>query len=225
MTEAPEVLEETEIEGLRWEANAHFKTGTTNRIVLPSEGGLFTTIVWHGDSPSSSEYPHFAIHFAGDDRLTFINGQGIVGTFVDCRKDSSTLHRQLQLDWDGDPDRRLVVPAGVAHWFQNLTGVVTRNEPVLRWDPEPDPLFSRGVDVYNVDLEEEADRFPIIRPHRYELPPSYHEDFARQNRRWAKELRYFPTRIQIGNSVYLITPLEDDGPSEEDLKNLPLAPT
>lgn len=220
-----EVVESTELDGLRWEANARFKTGPRNRILLPSEEGLFTTIVWHGDEADQSEYPHYALHFAGDDRLTFVNGRGIIGEFVDCREGSATLHQHTRLTWDGDPDRRLCVPAGVAHWFRNLSGVVTRNEPILRWDPEPDALFSRGVDVYNINPTDDASLFPVIRPHRYRLPTAFHEAFARQNRRWARELKYFPTRMQIGNGVYLITPLEDEGPTTDELRQLPLAPT
>jgi hypothetical protein len=223
--EKSEVIERTEIQGLHWERNSFFKTGHKNRILLTSEGGLFTTVVWHGHSRSHSEYPHFALHFAGDDRLTFVNGQGILGEFVDCRRDSPTLHDSIRLSWDGDPDRRLVVGAGIAHWFKNLAGVVTRNEPLLRWDTEPDPLFSSAIDIFNIHPTFDAARFPTIRPHRYYLPLEYYAPFAELQRKWAKEVRYFPTRVQIGKSLYLLVQKEPDGPTEEDLRRLPLAPT
>lgn len=109
------IVESTAFDGLCWEANARFKTGPRNRILLPSDDGLFTTIVWHGDDSAQAEYPHYALHFAGDDRLTFMDGTSIVGEFVDCRNGSTTLHKHIRLTWNGDPDRRLCVPAGIAH--------------------------------------------------------------------------------------------------------------
>ncbi|RVL04756.1 dTDP-4-dehydrorhamnose 3,5-epimerase family protein [Sinorhizobium meliloti] len=220
-----EIVEKTEIDGLHWERNSFFRTGEKNRILLTSENSLFSTIVWHGDSPSESEYPHFALHFAGDDRLTFVNGKGIEGEFVDCRKDSPTLHKHIKMKWDADPDRRLVVRAGIAHWFKNLSSVVTRNEPVLRWDPEPDPLFSQGVDIFNINPTEEANRFPVISPHRYVLPLEFHASFAKQQRKWAKQVKFFPTRVQIGDAIYLLAAKIDGGPTAADLRRLPKAPT
>lgn len=225
LEETSVVVDKTPIHGLRWEANPHFKTGKQSRIVVTSENGMFTTIVWHGEDPSDAEYPHFALHLAGDDRLTFINGKQIRGEFVDCRQGSDTLHKHIVLEWDGNPERRLVVPAGVAHWFRNLAGVVTRNEPILRWDSDPDPLFLKGIDVFNIHPTQEANKFPVVRPHRYVLPTEFHEAFAKRQRAWAHDLKYFPTRVQVGNSIYLLAPQDEEGPAGDALRKLPRLPT
>jgi hypothetical protein len=207
MPEVSEILEETEIDGLHWEKNIYFDTGNGSRILIPSENGLLTTIVWHAPTNDKSwDYPHYALHLSGDDRLTYVNGKSIEGEFVDCRKGSRTFHKKIVLKWDGDPDRRLVVSAGIAHWLKNLSGVVTRNEPLLRWDAEPDPLYTKGADVFNILTTERIENFPSVRPHRNMIPLSWHSQVARQQRGWAKKIKYYPVRFSANGKIYTLFP-------------------
>jgi hypothetical protein len=62
-------------------------------------------------------------------------------------------------------------------------------------------------------------------PHRYYLAIEYYEPFAALKRKWAKEVRYFPTRVQVGKPIYLLVPKGPESPTREELKKLPLAPT
>ncbi|BBG28002.1 dTDP-4-dehydrorhamnose 3,5-epimerase family protein [Sulfuracidifex tepidarius] len=137
-----------------------------------------------------------------------MNGGKIIGEFVDCRANSPTLHKRIRIEFDADPDFSLKIPAGVAHLFMNLAGVVTRNEPVLRWDPEPDKLFSPIADILNVSANAKDEEFPVVRPHRYVVPLSYHQYIASLHRKWSERVKVYPVRLVIKDKSYYIIPKE-----------------
>ncbi|GAA4660854.1 dTDP-4-dehydrorhamnose 3,5-epimerase family protein [Bartonella pachyuromydis] len=96
---------------------------------MSSEGPLISDFVTH---ESSFNYSTYGIHIGQDDRLTFMgdNGKYIHGHFVDCREGSPTLHHHVAIAFAPSVYRRLIVPRGVAHTFDNIERIVTRDEPI-----------------------------------------------------------------------------------------------
>ncbi|HTW94751.1 MAG TPA: hypothetical protein VMD30_08165, partial [Tepidisphaeraceae bacterium] len=130
MQEADHVLETTALPGLYWIHNYYLRTSASSRIVLPHPGQNNFTAVYHAmDFAESSHngYEVYGIHIGQVDVLTFLaaDGRRMCGHFVDCREKSPTFHKEVRLEFGGDPDRALVIDRGIAHIFDNLTGMVT----------------------------------------------------------------------------------------------------
>lgn len=193
------VLEETEIKGLYWTANDFVLTGKKSRIIMPSPGQLYTNMVWHGDEGDGpAEYKVYGIHVGQRDRLTFINGKNIAGRFVDCRKGSATFGKLLEFTFQGDPDRKLVIDRGIAHWFGNFAGVVTRNEPVLFWGLG-NPDFDPAADTINVHKDAEPKDFPAVQVNPWPIPNLFTQTVTMMQRlRIRKGQTNYPFRFKHG---------------------------
>lgn len=122
---------ETEINGLCFRSNTFFEQDSPSGYskLASSVGPLVSDYVTH---QANFHYDSYGIHIGQDDRLTFFggNGKAIIGYFIDCRRNSSTFGLRCVLKYRASPKRRLVIPRGVAHSFDNLAKVVTRDEPV-----------------------------------------------------------------------------------------------
>ncbi|MDF5832333.1 dTDP-4-dehydrorhamnose 3,5-epimerase family protein [Pseudomonas syringae] len=164
------------IEGLQFEPNltllAKSPTSFCHKKLISSPGPLISDFVTH---EKNFHYSTYGIHVGQDDRLTFM-GDPIVeidGFFVDCREGSATLHRIVRLRFKPSLERRLVIPRGVAHTFDNLESIVTRDEPVWYVDHD-NPAWNMDNDLVSVSRSSALDEFPIIRPNRYTLPDEAH---------------------------------------------------
>ncbi|GGJ49271.1 dTDP-4-dehydrorhamnose 3,5-epimerase family protein [Pseudomonas avellanae] len=93
---------------------------------MSSPGPLISDFVTH---EKDFHYSTYGIHVGQDDRLTFMGDSRtqIDVFFVDCREGSATLHQIVRLRFKPSLERRLVIPRGVAHTFDNLEGIVTRD--------------------------------------------------------------------------------------------------
>ena len=174
LEETEEVLETTAIPGLYWIKTYFLKTSHFSRIVLPGPGQGNFTAVYHGADFSESAhngYEIYGIHMGQVDVLTFMacDKRVMRGHFVDCRKGSPTLHQDLTLEFEGDPDRALVIERGITHIFDNLTGMVTLNQPRLYLDFN-NPDFDPNIDVLNVLRGTAPTRFPVVQTNRYLAP-------------------------------------------------------
>jgi dTDP-4-dehydrorhamnose 3,5-epimerase len=197
------VLERTEIPGLEWVANDFALTGAHSRIVIASAGQMFTNIVWHAPADDFN-YEVFGIHVGQDDRLTFINGKEIVGRFVDCRKGSPTYHKTVEMTFDGNPDRKLVISRGIAHWFGNLEGVVTRNEPMLYWAIGNDD-FDPAIDTINVPREAAVQDFPSVTVNPWRIPNLLSQVILLSQRlRLRKGQKNYPFRFKAGSRTVVL---------------------
>jgi hypothetical protein len=215
--EDEEVLETTAIPGLRWIRNYYLRTSSRSRIVLQSPGQGNFTVVYHGSDFSDSShngYELYGIHIGQVDVLTFLaaDGRQMSGHFVDCRKDSPTLHQSVRLDFGGDPDRSLVIERGIAHIFDNLTGMVTLNQMRMYID-WGNPDFDPNIDVLNVPRDTLLEKFPVVRPNRF-FGPRWMCRLAVKSQRI--QLRWgigghHPFKFKVGGRKYILTPVEGVG--------------
>jgi hypothetical protein len=99
-----------------------------SRRVISDTGGVVGHFVTHG--PHFNYGAYIGLHLGQVDRLTFISShrQTLFGRFIDCRIDSPTLGRRVSVTFDATPSRKLSIPMGVAHTFDNIQNVVTRND-------------------------------------------------------------------------------------------------
>jgi len=183
------VCERTAIDGLYWIKNSYLITSEKSRIILPQADHSTFTIVYHGEDFSSSPhggYEVYGIHLGQDDVLTFLSmdGREMRGHFVDCRAGSPTLHTDVELTFEGDPHRALVIERGIAHIFDNLANMVTLNQPRIYFDTK-NPDFDPYIDVMNVPRSTPPDEFPVVQVNRYRAP------------RWLVNLGMKYQRIQL----------------------------
>ncbi|MBP5088827.1 dTDP-4-dehydrorhamnose 3,5-epimerase family protein [Pseudomonas chlororaphis] len=164
------------IPGLRFEKNSVSNTyagnGWFSRKLMSSKGPLISDFVTHEPDFSYSTY---GIHVGQDDRLTFMgdNGKKIEGFFVDCREGSPSIHHIVQLRFSPSLYRHLVIPRGVAHTFDNLEYIVTRDEPIWHSDQD-NTAWNLDNDLVSVPRTTELAKFPIIKANRYRLPDEAH---------------------------------------------------
>ncbi|BBI45929.1 dTDP-4-dehydrorhamnose 3,5-epimerase [Pseudomonas syringae pv. actinidiae] len=164
------------ISGLRFEANLTAGTalsgGWFSKKLMSSPGPLISDFVTH---EKDFHYSTYGIHVGQDDRLTFMGDSRtqIDGFFVDCREGSATLHQIVRLRFKPSLERRLVIPRGVAHTFDNLEGIVTRDEPVWYVDHD-NPAWNLDNDLVSVARSSKLNAFPIVRPNRHMLPDKAH---------------------------------------------------
>jgi dTDP-4-dehydrorhamnose 3,5-epimerase-like enzyme len=164
------------IEGLRFEKNAlrplAGPRGWFTSKLSSSPGPLVSDFVTHEEG---FRYATYGIHVGQDDRLTFMGDSGklIEGYFVDCRADSPTFHGFAHIRFIPSLTRRLVIPRGVAHTFDNLEGIVTRDEPVWYSD-EGNDAWNIDNDLISVQRDRDVDSFPAIRGNRHLLPDDVH---------------------------------------------------
>lgn len=198
----------SEIDGLCFESNEVLKKSTDglyiDKKLLPSNHRLPADFITHSEDFS---YPTYGIHIGQKDRLTFIapSEKPILGHFLDCRKGSKTYRKNLSIRFSTSLGRKLIIPCGVAHTFDNLQSVITRNEPILYstfhntdWKPDSDVLM--------VERNATIDEFPSIDANIYQLPTEAHIMLCkfRQKSMATKSLATHSQKIKIGNKEKII---------------------
>jgi len=73
------------------------------------------------------------------------------------------------MEFRGDPDRALVIDRGIAHIFDQLTGMVTLNQARLYFD-WANPDFDPNIDVINVLRGTPVQAFPTVTINRFKAP-------------------------------------------------------
>ncbi len=194
------------IEGLELQPNPF--------IALDSRDGWFSTKVPSSPGPLISDfvtheidfsYTTYGIHIGQDDRLTFFGPQDarpIHGHFVDCRSDSPTRGASVSVAFAPSAHRRLVIPRGVAHTFDNLAGIVTRDEPVWFVD-ENNPDYNLDNDLVSFGRTAPPESRPLVRPNRHLLPRAAHHLLSRLSQKLLENPRAYLNRlrVEIGGEV------------------------
>ena len=205
------------IDGLRFEANsARSLTPLANWFDLKvnsSPGPLVSDFVTHGPE---FEYSTLGIHVGQDDRLTFFGApdRWIEGVFVDCRAGSPSLHRQVRWRFAPSPFRRLIIPRGVAHTFDGLAGITTRDEPVW-YAAEDNPHWNVNNDLISV-LRAETE-FPQVQVNAHRLPEELHVYMTQLSQAVLDEPKPYSTRFKLrigGEEQYVMfheNAWEDEG--------------
>ena len=214
---------EFEISGLCFEANqvkrfSHCDGWFTEKVGS-SPGPLISDFVTHGPE---FEYSTSGIHVGQTDRLTFFGSptRTIFGHFVDCREGSATLHKQLSIGFSPSSRRKLIIPRGVAHTFDGLAGIVTRDEPVW-FSSERNPHWNVTNDLVSILRTETS--FPTIAVNELPLSDELHLYMARLQQAVLHDPKSYMTRFELeigGKRQYIM--FEDqtwinEGRSVEDL--------
>lgn len=167
------------IEGLRWEKAPSMRNGADSSVV-PMPTTDLVHIVYHGDEPFA--HGRYGLHRGLEDHLTFLGAstQRVKGYFVDCRRDSPTLHRKVELDFTPDPTRTLVIPCGVAHGFEGLEGVYTINAfraylPPPRYLMTDKNPWATGTDIFNFPYATPDDDLPVVETNPYPASEHFYE--------------------------------------------------
>lgn len=190
--------------GLEFQANTFFQSRSGNISKLASSRGpLVSDFVTH---QSDFKYDAYGIHVGQDDRLTFFGPrQEIIGYFIDCRDNSPTFGERIVARYNASMERRLVIPRGVAHSFDNLQGIVTRDEPVWYSDFH-NPDWDINNDLISLKREISFSGLPRVRPNNYLLPDEAHHLFSRIQQELLVEARRYAKRekVESNSSQYLV---------------------
>lgn len=213
------------IAGLCFEANHVTNTAGTEgwftEKVGSSPGPLISDFVTHGPE---FEYSTLGIHVGQIDRLTFFGNptQVITGHFIDCREGSSTLHKGLSIRFAPSSRRRLIIPRGVAHTFDGLAGIVTRDEPVW-YSSEHNPHWNVTNDLVSILRSETT--FPVVTINELPLSDELHLYMAQLQQAVLQDPKAYMTRFELeiaGKRQYVMfhdQTWNNEGRSLEDLIN------
>ena len=187
--------------------------------VYSSPGPLISDYVTHGPE---FEYSTLGIHVGQDDRLTFL-GTGdeiITGYFVDCREGSPSLHKMVSCRFHASEYRRLIIPRGVAHTFDGLPGVVTRDEPIW-YSGEANPHWNVNNDL--ISVLRSATEFPVIPTNEMKLPEAVHVYMSRLSQSVLDQPKAYSTRFNLninGEDQYVMfqeTTWDNEGRSTQSI--------
>lgn len=138
------------IEGAGWHAHLSLPSGDHSGFIPMVDERPFY-VVDHGEV----DYTHdaFGIHLGQVDHLTFVGpmSQEVKLVMVDCREDSPTLHKRVELTFTPSPLRYLVIPNGVAHRFEHLGNVFTINRAAILAENEDE--YKPANDVIDWPIE------------------------------------------------------------------------
>jgi hypothetical protein len=208
--------------------------GFENNFLLPIDisGGAFASKLISSPGPMVSDfvtheanfaYGTYGIHVGQDDRLTFMGPQNVMieGSFVDCRAGSSTLKNCVNISFAPSMARRLVIPRGVAHTFDGLQHVVTRDEPIWHSDFN-NPDWNIDNDLISVNRDTAIHDFPIVRANRYRLPDELHVFQSRLSQSLLETPTAYLARYRVtdGNSTKYI--MYDAGWGDKEQEELSL---
>lgn len=188
---------EFEISGLCFAPNQisqpSYCEGWFTEKVGSSPGPLISDFVTHGPE---FEYSTLGIHVGQTDRLTFFGSsiRTILGHFVDCREGSDTLHNRLSISFSASARRKLIIPRGVAHTFDGLAGIVTRDEP--EWfSSEQNPHWNVTNDLVSILRTETS--FPVVTINELPLSDELHLYVARLQQTVLQDPKSYMTRFEL----------------------------
>ena len=155
------------IDGLRFSSRHRVQNGG-DAYVTPVPSMNPVTVEFNGPS-GSGEKASSRLHVATAHRLTFFGDaeRSIRGDFVDCRSRSPTRLERASFELSLDGATTIHIPAGVAHRFHGLGGVLVVDEFEL-FMPHPDRLGetwgASGRRPPIVDLDSAPADLPVIDP-------------------------------------------------------------
>jgi dTDP-4-dehydrorhamnose 3,5-epimerase-like enzyme len=155
------------IHGAGWQRNLVLTSSASAEagVIVMSEPGV-RQVVDHGIH--SYEHGAYGIHISLEDRLTFLGDGNRVAraSLVDCREGSPTLHARIDFEFRPSPFRQLIIPPGVAHALQGLSGIFTIN----RAKPYLDRHGRYPADQRTLEWPLDRSDYPVVPPHDGEPP-------------------------------------------------------
>lgn len=220
------------IEGLQFERNLvrsiEGPGGWFTTKLLSSEGPLVSDFVTH---EIGFTYNTYGIHVGQVDRLTFMGPTDrlIMGHFVDCRAHSPTLHHKVSVSYRPSLLRRLVVPMGVAHTFDNLAEIVTRDEPI--WYADFDNIdWDVNNDLVSIPRDSGDETYPVVRINGYRMPDEAHRFVSRLSQSLLETPTAYASRhlLRVGSEdMYVMFQAKSWTDNEDEIRlllNLPEVP-
>ncbi len=119
-----------------------------------------------------------------------------MGYFIDCRAHSKTFGLKVVAKFNASSARRLIIPRGVAHSFDNLQGIVTRDEPVWFSDFY-NPDWDINNDLISLRRDITLSELPKIRPNIYLLPDDGHHLFSRIQQDLLQDAKRYAKREKL----------------------------
>jgi hypothetical protein len=120
----------------------------------------------------------------------------IKGFFVDCREHSQTFQQQVELHFHPSYARKLIIPRGVAHTFDDLEGIVTRDEPIW-YVSDNNPDWDIDNDLIAVKRETPISSFPTVKVNEHLLPDEFHEFQSRLSQNLLKTPKAYLSRSKV----------------------------
>lgn len=167
--------------------------------LLSSDGSLISDYVIQGKNFDNKNYE---IHIGQDDRLTFFadnQSNFIIGYFIDCRENSSTLGNKVVLHFHPALIRKLIIPRGVAHSFDNLENIIIRNEPIWYSD-----FYNQNWDIKNdlVLFLRDEKNIPKVKTNKYILSEEGHVSFSKMQQEILRNVMEHSFKYKNNNELY-----------------------
>lgn len=160
------------VHGLRFSPNRVMESASRDWTkVVSNTGYIIGHFVTH--APSFRYGDTIGLHLGQIDQLTFVSTERkeLIGTFIDCRAGSATLGRRVVLRFATSLARKLIIPAGIAHTFENMGRVVTRNDLRLFCSPSNDQWRFED-DLLSMPLDIASDKVAPVEVNTLPLPRS-----------------------------------------------------
>jgi dTDP-4-dehydrorhamnose 3,5-epimerase len=161
------ILEKSPLQGLHWGKNYYVQTGKDSYTLIANRGPLITDMHFYTKDSTG----HFMIQVGQIDRLTFLGdpSQEITATFVDCRKESKTFQKLVEIKFTSDPTRHLFIERGIAKMFSGMKNVTVRSEAI--WFSSRDNAdYKVGNDRILVPVNTPLHEFPAVTINKLPLP-------------------------------------------------------
>ncbi|WP_342310491.1 hypothetical protein [Burkholderia pyrrocinia] len=188
---------ETGIAGLRWDSLPAMNNGVES-VVVPMPTTDLVHVVYHGDKPFS--HGRYGLHRGLEDHLIFLGSptKKAKGYFLDCRRDSPTLHQRVVVEFSPDVTRSLVIPCGVAHGFEGLERIYTINA-FRAFLPPPQYLMTEknpwatGTDILNFPYSIDDRDLPVVEVNTYPASEMFYDLLSEMQRATLGDIRHeFP---------------------------------
>ncbi len=148
------------------------KTGEGSSVIPMTYGAPYY-VVSHGNKKYN--FTSYGVHLGQEDHLIFLGKKKkIRAKFVDFRKNSPTLHKKVEIDIEIAPDKKLIIPPGIAHAFNGLENVYTLNRSKILLSDTKEYIPSN--DTYDWDIKNE--NYPIYQPNDKLADDEYYELLA-----------------------------------------------
>lgn len=201
---------DTSIPGLTWAGNYCAETGPKSYTIVANPGPLVTDFhLWLRDA-----YEAYILHIGQEDRFTFIGEltQEVSARFVDCRRDSPSLHEEAVMSFTPDPRKVLHIPPGVAMYFEGLRNVTVRSEPVW-FAPSGVTPYQVGNDQIRIPVGTSAGDFPTVSVNDLPLPREVLQIICKRQQEMLRSGARYDTTfgVPVGDEIHRLLVSRSDG--------------
>src|SRR5439155_2126755 len=136
-------------------------------------------------------------------------------------------HKMVTMTFSSSLNRRLIIPRGVAHTFDNLENIVTRDEPIWYSD-DNNKDWNIDNDLISVLKDTEPKGFPTVRANIYRLPDEVHQFVSRLSQSLLEQPKPYLARflLRVGSTQrYVMFEPKSWADDERELRKLLKTPS